>query len=291
MSMISTVLFGTQTRYWYTLPTALIANIELYGRAVRLYVSSDVRSHPISGILDDLSDKLPLQVVEVHGSYINTEPSMWRIRMLWEHGYTDPGFSFLCRDIDSVPTSDEIKAVLLWENSQYPVHSIRSFHLHDTLIMAGLCGFRPNELKFVTDQVPSYDKYVELYTKHSSQCPNFVWGCDQEGLRMLFNNLRPYILDCPIGNCGPHNQSLGIPTASKEAIAAVQISHLNADLVRICDEIMAQPWGEFKGFAGRPIGDTRKELKDILELGTKSGDAFKSVLDKNADYRSFYAHE
>ena len=285
MKLVSTVLFGTQTRYWYTLLTSIVANLELYkGFSVRLYISADVRSHPISSILDELSDKLPFQVFEIPGAYIATEPSMWRMRPLWEPMIE----SFLCRDIDSVPTSEELQAVRLWENSSYSVHSIRSFHLHDTLLMAGLCGFRPANIQFVTQQVPSFDHYVELYKQHASQCPNFVWGCDQEALRMLFSNMRPYIFDCPIGNCGPHHETLGIPTSPKATTFSVSLDDLNVSLRRICDETMAVPWGDFKGFAGRPIGDTRAQLHEILKLDLPTCAPVREILANSVDYTNFY---
>lgn len=287
--LISTVLFGTQTRYWYTLLTSIIGNLELYkDSAIRLYIAADVRAHPISSILDTLSDGLPVQVHEIPGAYVNTEPSMWRMHPLWEIS-PDPGAAFLCRDVDSVPTTEEIQAVRLWQGTDYPIHSIRSFHLHDTLLMAGLCGFRPGKLGWATEQVTSFDHYVSLYKQHASQCPNFVWGCDQEALRMMFNSARPYIFDCPIGNCGPHNATLGIPTAAKDTTWSVVVTDLNAKLREICDGIMAQPWGEFKGFAGRPIGDTRKELQEILKLDLPSCAPIRKILENNVDYRNFYA--
>lgn len=286
--MISTVLFGTKTRYWYTLLTSVIANLELYkGFSIRLYISADVRSHPVSGILDELAELLPFQVFEIPGAYIATEPSMWRLRPLWEFS-PDADFAFLCRDVDSVPTTEEVQAVRLWLTTKYPIHSIRSFHLHDTLLMAGLCGFRPGAIRFATEQVTSFDHYVELYKQHASQCPNFVWGCDQEGLRMMFSGMRPYVFDCPIGNCGAHNAAMGIPTAPKETTYKINVDDLNPNLRRICDDIMAEPWGDFKGFAGRPIGNTRPQLKEILKLDLPSCDAVRKILDRNADYRSFY---
>lgn len=285
MNIISTVLFGTQSRYWYTLLTSVIANLELYkGYTLRLYVAADVRSHPISSILDDISDVIPVQVFEIQGAYTATEPSMWRLRPLWE-----PVDNMLCRDVDSVPTTEEVQAVRLWESTNYPIHSIRSFHLHDTLLMAGLCGFRPQEMPFVVQQVPDFDTYVNLYKCHASQCPNFVWGCDQEALRMMFSRMRPYIFDCPIGNCGPHSESLGIPTASKETIYSIKVDDLNSDLLRICDETMSEKWGEFKGFAGRPIGDTRKQLQEILNLDLQTCEPIRKIFENNSDYRNFYA--
>lgn len=284
MKLISTVLFGTQTRYWYTLLTSVIANIELYKPTyVRLYISSDVRSHPVSGILDDLADSLPFQVMEIPGEYVATEPSMWRIRPLWEN--VD---EFLCRDIDSVPTTEELQAVRLWDSVNFPIQSIRSFHLHDTLLMAGLCGFRPPALKIVSEQVPSFERYTALYKQHSVQCPNFVWGCDQEGLRMMFNGMSSYILDFPIGNCKPHDAACGIRAVPKEKTHAVSLTDLDQDLVKICDTIMEIPWGDFKGFAGRPIGDTRTQLHEILKLDLPSCAPVREILAKNADYRNFY---
>lgn len=288
MNVISTVLFGTQTRYWYTLLTAIVSNLELYrGFSIRMYISADVRSHPISGILDDLAAKLPFQVFEIDGAYTATEPSMWRLRPLWDFS-PDPDFIFLCRDVDSVPTTEELQAVRLWQSTSYPIHSIRSFHLHDTLLMAGLCGFRPGAMRFAVEQVTSFDHYVELYRQHASQCPNFVWGCDQEGLRMMFSNMRPYIFDCPIGNCGPHSEALGIPTAPKETTFSIRLDDTNSDLRRICDDTMSVPWGEFKGFAGRPIGDTRAQLQEILKLDLPTCAAVREILAANVDYANFY---
>jgi len=248
-----------------------------------MYVAADVRSHPISDIMDELADRLPFQVFEIPGAYLATEPSMWRMRLLWER--VD---SFLCRDVDSVPTTEELQAVRLWQTTSYPIHSIRSFHLHDTLLMAGLCGFRPSAVPWVIEQVQSFDHYVSLYKQHATQCPNFVWGCDQEALRMLFSNMRPYIFDCPIGNCGPHHETLGIPTAPKETTYAIRLDDTNSTLRSICDNIMAEPWGGFKGFAGRPIGDTRPQLHEILKLDLPTCAVVREILDKNVDYRTFY---
>ena len=285
MNLISLVLFGTQTRYWYTLLTSVIGNLELYpGFAVRLHISADVRAHPASEVLDELSDRLPLQVFEFPGAYLATEPSMWRLRPLWDSNVK----LFMCRDVDSVPTTEEIQATRFWFKSGIAVHSIRSFHLHDTLLMAGLCGFDNERLQVVRDQVSSFDHYVELYKTHASQCPNFVWGCDQEALRMMFSGMRSYVYDCPIGNCGPHDRSLGIATLDKSTLGTEALSDINSDLRRICDEIMAVPWGEFKGFAGRPIGDTRPQLQEMLKFDLPSCAAVRDIFEKKSTLREFY---
>jgi hypothetical protein len=284
MNLVSLVLYGTQARYWFTLLPAIVANLEAYkGFSIRLYVTSDVRSHPVSGILDELSDCLPFQVFEIPGAYKNQEPSMWRLRPLWE-----PVETILCRDVDSLPTTDEVKAVRLWQSTGYPIHSIRSYHLHDTLLMAGLCGFRPRLLQFLRDHVTSFDHYVELYRRHATQNPDFNWGCDQEALRMLCCGTAHQVFDCPIGDCKPHHPAALIPTAAVETIQATYISNVNPELLRLCDVRMSEMWGEFPGFAGRPIGDARSELHEFLKLDLGTSAPVRKILENNADYRKFF---
>ena len=285
MNIISLVLFGTQTRYWYTLLTSVIGNLELYPDfAIRLHISNDVRSHPASEVLDELSDRLPLQVFEFPDAYADTEPSMWRMRPLWDTNVQ----RFLCRDVDSVPTTEEIQATRFWFKSDLPVHSIRSFHLHDILLMAGLCGFDNTKLQIVRDQVKDFDHYIALFKQRGCQNPIFTWSCDQKALSMMFDGLRSFVYDCPIGNCGPHHIGLGIATLDKSTLHTEALADLNQDLLRICDEIMAVPWGEFKGFAGRPIGDTRSQLKEMLKLDLPSCAAIRDIFDKKPSIKAFY---
>jgi hypothetical protein len=67
------------------------------------------------------------------------------------------------------------------------------------------------------------------------------------------------------------------------------LDDLNADLLKICSEITEVPWGEYKGFAGRPHGDFRSYLQRMLELPMESCQIAKSVFAKHPDLKEFYA--
>jgi len=288
MNLISMSLFTQQSRYWYTLFPAIIANLELYpGFRIRLHITAEARQHPANAILDSLADATPrLEVYEYSDPYTDQEPTMWRMRPLWDSNVE----CFFPRDVDSVPYHEELRALRLFlDHSSAAVHSIRSYHLHTTLLMAGLCGFKNDRLADFRAAVPTYEDYVALYQQHAKGSPNFQWGCDQEVLRILFWPLRDRILDCPIGNCAPQCPQYGVMSAAKEALALVSLDDLNADLLSICDEITEVPWGEFKGFAGRPHGDFRSYLQRMLELPLESCQIAKAVFAKHPDLKEFYA--
>lgn len=284
MNLISLTLFSTQSRYWYTLLPALLANWELYpGWKIRLHLAGDARAHAASKILDIITDQTDrLQVFEYGDAYQGTEPTIWRMRPLW-----DPNVErFLCRDIDSVPSTGELQSVNIWMRKAQPVQSIRSYHLHTTLLMAGLCGFATTPLKFLRDQVPSFENYVAWGKANCPLCANFDWGCDQELLRLAFNTLVGYILDFPIGNC-PYNPPF-ISCITKEEIAAEPLPGLNSDLLAICNEITDIPWGEYKGFAGRPHGDFRQWFAKMLRLPLPMAEMLSKILEQNPEIKSFY---
>jgi hypothetical protein len=281
------VVFSQQGRYWYTLFPAILANLELYpGFKVRLHITSEARQHPYTALLDALADALPrLEVYEYSEPYADQEPTFWRMRPMWDANVD----TFFPRDVDSMPYDQELRAVRLFmEHPSAAVHSVRSYHLHTTLLMAGLCGFKPRSLEDFRSAVPDYETYVQLYHQHSKSNPNFQWGCDQEALRIMFNPVRHLILDCPIGNCAPQHPNVGVMSAAKEALDVVKLDDLNADLLEICREITEVPWGEFKGFAGRPHGDFRPYLKKILALPLESCQIAKDVFDKHPAPKEFY---
>lgn len=285
MNLISMVLYGAQTRYWYTVLPAIIANLELYpGWSIRLHTTKDALQHPSSDILHKLASALPdrFQVYSFLDAYQDQEPSMWRMRPLWDTNVD----RFLCRDVDSVPSTHEIQAVRIWLRSNHSIQSIRSYHLHTTLLMAGLCGFHNPPLQILRDQVPTFDDYVDIYKKHSSN-PNFAWGCDQEMLKMMFGGILPQILDFPIGDCPYH--CAPISHVKKEDTYAESLFDLHQGLLEICDGITRIPWGEFEGFAGRPHGDFRPYLAKILDLPLETCQITKQIFHDNPSIKSFYA--
>jgi hypothetical protein len=288
MNLISMSLFSQQTRYWYTLFPAIIANLEMYpGFRVRLHITTEARQHPATTLLDALADALPrLEVYEYSEPYTDQEPTFWRMRPLWDANVD----AFFPRDVDSVPYASELKAVRLFlDHPSAAIHSVRSYHLHTTLLMAGLCGFKTRMLDEFRGYVPDYETYVALYHQHTKSNPNFTWGCDQEALRTLFSPLRHKILDCPIGNCAPQNPQVGVMSAAKEALEVVGLDDLNADMLEICREITEVPWGDFKGFAGRPHGDFRPYFQRMLALPLETCQIAKDVFAKHPTLKEFYA--
>ena len=280
-------LFSQQTRYWYTLFPAIIANLELYPEfRIRLHITSEARQHPANTLLDSLSDAMSrLEVYEYSEPYKDQEPTFWRMRPMWDANVD----TFFPRDIDSMPYDQELRAVRLFlEHPSAAIHSVRSYHLHTTLLMAGLCGFKPRSLEDFRAAVPNYEAYVALYRHYSKSNTDFQWGCDQEALRILFSPIRHLILDCPIGNCAPQHPQLGVISAATEALNIIRLDDLNADLLEICREITEIPWGEYKGFAGRPQGDFRPYLKRILALPLESCQTAKDVFAKHPDLKEFY---
>jgi hypothetical protein len=287
MKLISMALFSQQSRYWYTLFPAILANLELYpGFKVRLHITSEAKQHPAAAILDSLADALNrLEVYEYSESYTDQEPTFWRMRPLWDDNIE----AFFPRDVDSVPYIPELKSVRLFlDHPTAAVHSVRSYHLHTTLLMAGLCGFKNLFLNDFREHVPTYEAYLMYYHQNSKSNPNFQWGCDQEALRILFNPIRDRILDCPIGDCAYQHPQVGVMSAAKEAIEAQPLNDLNSDLLTICNEITEIPWGEFKGFAGRPQGDFRSYLKRMKVLPLESFQIANDVFAKHPTLKEFY---
>lgn len=91
------------------------------------------------------------------------------------------------RDADSRVSDKEYQAVLEWERSDYPMHSMRDHRLHHWPVMAGMWGvkkpvpeiamgelkrlYESKSAKFKTDQIfldVYYDRYKELFLKHGT---------------------------------------------------------------------------------------------------------------------------
>lgn len=81
-----------------------------------------------------------------------TGSMLWRMEPGWDHGVD----RFLCRDIDSLPTPRERKAVVRWENSNKPISALHDSTSHwGTVILGGMCGFKAEYVrsKFPTAQL------------------------------------------------------------------------------------------------------------------------------------------
>ena len=277
MNLIAMVLFGHEPRYWLCLPASILGHLELYpGYSIRLYHSPDIRSNPGFDFLGELSRRCPrFEAVEISEPYRQTEPTLWRMRPLWENGVD----TFFSRDIDSVPCSDELRAVRVFmDHPTAAIHGIRSYCLHTTLLMAGLCGFKVPRLKFITEQVPGFDTYMAYFRKLAH---NGAFGCDQALLQHFFGPAIRSILDSRVGSAGPFSDlMIRLP---EQCYSDVDMSQLNQPVLKICDEVMATPWGEYRGFAGRPQGDFSIQLRQMLALDCELSGVYKEIFAARPD--------
>ena len=84
---------------------------------------------------------------------------MWRMIPYWK------GVDILlCRDIDSLPSINEVKATKTFIESDYSIHTMRTHTQHNsynTRILAGLCGFKP---KMIEEDIPkTFNEYSTFH--------------------------------------------------------------------------------------------------------------------------------
>lgn len=122
----------------------------------------------------DLFNRLPIKV-EVHQNDVPlTLAMLWRLRPCFDLNYTH----VLCRDLDSPPTYREAQAVQYWINKDKAAHAITDSVSHDTPMLGGMIGFRP---QYFRDKmgVSTWGDLIRLR-------PNYDWskkGSDQSFLR------------------------------------------------------------------------------------------------------------
>lgn len=260
------VLYGRDERYWNTLPVSLIAFAALYpGFRVRLYHSADVRCDPRFAWLERLADLSPdLELVLVDRGYVGTEPTLWRILPLW-----DPSVEvFFCRDLDSAPTWAELRAVTVFmQPSSPPIHGIRGHRLHNTLLMAGLCGFRSAELDLLRRGIGCFDHYWHIYLRLGLAGR---WGCDQTMLAFTLGRHAHRILDCPFHHAPP--LPLPVVTLDQRECDKLGLPHLSPALVNLCDRISALP--------GQPLVESRSFLPAILKFPSPLAAAYRTAAEQ-----------
>lgn len=164
--------FNNKDRYWYNIPAMVILNKLIYPNFdITIHISSNVKENPLYKILSDLEKYGYINIIEIDRDYNGTEPTLWRYKPLLDKSCD----ILLCRDIDSLPTTDEIRSTMYFIDSEYKVSTIRSHTNHttpSTIILAGLCGFRPKSINLDT-------KFEELINMKGN------WGLDQS---FLINN-------------------------------------------------------------------------------------------------------
>ena len=264
MNVLSFVLFGRRDRYWNCLPAALIGFAELYpGWRLRLHCARDALGHPLFPFVRDLAERSGrIDLVAVDGDYAGTEPTLWRMLPL-----RDPAVeTVLCRDLDSAPSSRELRAVRVFRRGgSPPVHGIRGHRLHNGLLLAGLCGFKTRLLGFLRREIGSFEHYRAIHRRLGLAGE---WGCDQRMLHAALARHADRILDSALGAA----PALPWPVVSvaPEVYEAVGLDDLPGALLALCDGISA--------FPGQPQDDTRPALRRMLALDTPVARACREAL-------------
>lgn len=287
MNVISYSLFGTKNiqqrlhrdwdiyrqeedRYWYNIPAIYIINSIIYDDFVmKLYVSENISEHRLYPLLKELNKRDNFFLYKTDISYTNTEPTMWRMIPLWDKE-TD---ILLCRDIDSLPTINEVKATKTFIDSNYLIHTMRTHRNHNsnpTRILAGLCGFKKEVLK----EVININNFSDYY-KYSSG----GWGCDQNTLISIFYNQvkdkKKYFMDSPI-KTETHNV-IGNPETST---IDYNLNNYNHEVLNFIDS--------YTIWSGEPIDFRKDKLKKLLEFDYKECSFIIDIIQNNDELKNFY---
>lgn len=270
MNIISYSLFGDRLLYWRLIPLLIVANETFFPDfKMRFHVLSEIEQHPIYPLLKTLSEKttmVELKIIEK--PYKGLEPTIWRMMPLW-----DPDVHYLfSRDLDSLPCSEEIRAIRVFIKSGLLVHGIRSHPAHDIRLLAGLCGFKCPEL--VRKLGISFERYMSSNRSHKDGRR----GCDQELLQIFFSGFIDQSLDSPIFKAGQVGfEAVRLP---KEMYDSIDLSNVNPVIQKICDENAR--------YSGAVVGISNEAVKHALDAAGETGSLVKEVLKTNSALEAQY---
>jgi len=272
--------FNTQDRYWYNIPALMCVNNIIYPDSkIKIHISKEIKENPLYEILENLSKFYSnIELVFLDYGYENTEPTMWRYKPLFDK----QSDVVLCRDIDSLPNSDEIKSTYFFlKNPQFFVHTLRTHTNHvipQTIMLAGLCGFRPSKIEVINNI------NFEIYYNHFK---NVGWGLDQNSLINMFVRdqiwTKKRFLDSPIST--KHhtigNALIDCQSIDQDIYRNMIDLKLSKDLTDLLDD--QTKW------AGEPTNFRGDTLKKLLNLNLPQVEVLKAVFESCSDQtKKFY---
>ncbi len=171
---------NNQDRYYYNIPSVILTNILLFPDYItRIYITKNVTENSLWPIFEILSDHFSecglLDIVIEDLDYLFTEPSILRMKPLWEEGVE----ILHTRDIDSIPTEVEYKFEKIFKEEPHLIGSIRTHqnHFGGVRILAGLSSFKPSEI--------STDIKGNSFSDYCSKSHE-GYGCDQDLIANMF---------------------------------------------------------------------------------------------------------
>jgi len=264
--------FNNVNRYWYNIPSMVLLNRLIYPDFdIVIHISSNIKEKPLYSLLLKLQENDLISLVEIKSDYTDTEPTLWRYKPLLNKECD----ILLCRDIDSLPTVDEVRSTKYFIESDYKVTTIRSHTNHTspgTIMLAGLCGFRTKHLNLDLD-------FNDMLKMRGS------WGLDQGFLIGSITKDQ----DWTSVNFLDSRLSSKEHTVGKPLIKCISFDesyyrdNVNLD---INDEIL-EFLNDCTSWAGEPIDSRKGKLDKLLNIS----DDFKymrNIIESDETIKKFY---
>jgi hypothetical protein len=266
-------------RYWFNVPFVPIVNDLYYpGYITRVHVDSESRNHRLYPMLKRLSERGVMEVIECEYPFRNTEPTLWRLRPIWNDDYD----VVLCRDIDSLPNTREAQATIAFVASAFLIQSMRTHFEHNvagTQMLAGLCAFRSGVKAYLCGTFEDYYRMA-----HGG------WGTDQDALMGYFVDrlgrefVKRHFLDtCVHAFPGQMQEIMPGHDAGKLAqhvYDAVDLSYVPADVQRCLDTLTTWP--------GQPVKAPIEIGRLLVEQRTDAARAVRDCLRDDTAAKDFY---
>ena len=277
-------------RYWLNLPFIIILNNLIFPDSItKLYTPKKLENNRYYGLLKKLSEEIDsFKLVTINKDYLKTEPSIWRIKALWE----DYDFCF-CRDLDSVITKKEAQSMIFFMNSDFMIHNIRSMKCHNgegTSLMAGLCGFNVNKIKKELPLPESFESYMKFYEATNK---TGIWGCDQETLINFFirhrtERVHKQMLDTYIQ---PKRNSKFGKVYKNKFYAMNSIDENVYNKIKFPSKLntILDIFDPISSWAGQPVDASGKQLSKMLEINNDNlSNTIEKIINSDKEFKLLF---
>ena len=278
-------------RYWVNVPIIPIINKEYFSNfKTKIYCPKKIQNHPLYELLELLKNNFEFFELElIDKEYKKTEPSIWRMKALWE----DNCNICFCRDIDSIISPKEAKCMNYFIKNDFYINNIRGLSTHNsegTTLMAGLCGFKVDILKKELPLPKSFNNYLNYCDDDLEKS----WGCDQTKLINFFiknraNRILSKILDFYIqpNFRNPNTYKGPVKRSPVAAIISKNYNEINDEYDVNINKTILETTGNATDWIGEPI-DFRKYYDNLFDLDIDNFKLLKNLLNNNKTLKNFY---
>jgi hypothetical protein len=165
LKVISYAIFGDSVGYYVPLPALVRSHVTLYPDfQLRIHLDRDPKDVYYGETLLHLEKEGILKVVTVNRPVLRTQSMLWRMLPIW-----DPEVDYVfTRDIDSIQTPRERKAVEEFLRTGAFAHGINDNPAHDIPLMGGMSGFKAKEFVRTTG-LNSFDQMIGVMSFSDGQ--------------------------------------------------------------------------------------------------------------------------